>query len=77
LKLDGTHQLSVYADNVNIFGGSIHILKQVTTALTTDTKQIGREVNDEKTKYMFMPRGQNARQNNNIKTGNISFDRVA
>jgi len=27
LKLNGTHQLLAYADNVNILGGSIHILK--------------------------------------------------
>ena len=76
MKLNDTHQHSVYSDNVNIFGGSIHILKQVTKALIIATKKIGREVNDEKTKYMFMSQGQNAGQNNNIKTGNISFDRV-
>ena len=27
LKLNGTHQLMAYADDVNILGGSIHILK--------------------------------------------------
>jgi len=27
LKLNGTHQLLAYADDVNILGGSIHILK--------------------------------------------------
>jgi len=28
LKLNGTHQLSVYADYVNILGGSVHTVKK-------------------------------------------------
>jgi hypothetical protein len=28
LKLNGTHQLSVYVDYVNIFSGSVHALKE-------------------------------------------------
>ena len=33
LKLNGTHQLLCYADDVNILGGSIHILKENAEAL--------------------------------------------
>jgi hypothetical protein len=28
LKLNGTHQLLAYADDVNILGGSVHTVKQ-------------------------------------------------
>jgi hypothetical protein len=39
-------------------------------------KQIGLEVNDEKTKYMVMSREQNTGQNGNIQIGNESFETV-
>ena len=50
LKLNGTHQLSVYADdNVNILGGSIHTVRRDTEALVITSKEISLEVNAEKT----------------------------
>jgi hypothetical protein len=33
LKLNGTHQLLVYADDVNISGGSMHAIRKNTEAL--------------------------------------------
>jgi len=33
LKLNGTHHLQVYADDVNILGGSVHTLKENAEAL--------------------------------------------
>ena len=53
LKLNGTHQLLAYAD-VNIVGGSIHRVKENAEALVVATKEIGLEVNADKTKYMVM-----------------------
>jgi hypothetical protein len=50
LKLNGTHQLLVYADDVNILGGSVHGIKKNTEALVFASKEIGLEVNAEKTK---------------------------
>jgi hypothetical protein len=66
LKLNGTHQLLVYADNVNILGGSILAIRKNTEALLIASMEIGLEVNADKTKYMFMSRDQNAGQNGNL-----------
>jgi hypothetical protein len=49
LKLNGTHQLLVYADDVNILGGSIHSIKENAEALVDACKEIGLEVNAETT----------------------------
>jgi hypothetical protein len=76
LKLNGTHQLLVYADDVNILGGSIHTVRKNTEALAIASKEIGLEVNAEKTKYMVMSRDQNSGQNSNKQIGNKPFQAV-
>jgi len=50
LKLNDTHQLLVYADDDNMLGGSVHTIKENTDALVVATKEIGLEVNADKTK---------------------------
>jgi hypothetical protein len=60
LKLNGTHQLLVYTDDVNIVGGSVHTIKKYGEALVVASKEIGLEVNADKTKYMVMSREQTA-----------------
>jgi hypothetical protein len=57
-------------------GGSAHAIKENTKTLVVARKEIGLEVNAEKTKYMVMSRDQNAGQNDNIKLDNKSFERV-
>jgi hypothetical protein len=69
-KLNGTHQLLVYADDVTMLGGNIHTIRKNTEALAVASMEIGLEVNAEKTKYLVMSRFQNAGQNNNIKRDN-------
>jgi hypothetical protein len=54
LKLNGTHQLLVYADDVNILGRSIRSIKKNAEGLVIASKETGLEVNAEKTKYMVM-----------------------
>jgi len=54
LKLNGTHRLLVYADDVNILGGIAHTIKENTEALVVASKETGLEVNADKTKYMVM-----------------------
>ena len=76
LKLNGTHQLLAYADDVNILGGGIHTLKEKAEALVAATREIGLEVCADKTKYMVMSRAQNAGQNHSVRIDNSIFERV-
>ena len=54
MKLNGTHQLLVYADDVNILAGSIHTKKENAEALVVASRETGLGVNADKTKYMVM-----------------------
>jgi hypothetical protein len=44
----------VYADDVNIMGRSILTTKKNMEDLVVDSKEVGLEVNSDKTKYMVM-----------------------
>jgi hypothetical protein len=57
-------------------GGSIHAIKKHTRALVVASKEIGIEVNAEKTKCMATSRDKHAGQNHKIKLGDISFEGV-
>ena len=54
MKLNGTHQLLAYADDVNILVGSVHTVKENAEVLIVARREIGLEVNADKTKYMVM-----------------------
>jgi hypothetical protein len=58
LKLNGTRQLLAYADDVNIVGEGIDTVKKNIEALLDARKEVGIEVNPEKTKYMLMSNSQ-------------------
>jgi uncharacterized membrane protein YkvA (DUF1232 family) len=44
----------VYADDVNILSIIIHTIKKKTESLVVASKEIGLEINADKTKYMIM-----------------------
>jgi hypothetical protein len=75
-KLNGTHQLLVYADGVNILGGSIHTIKENAEALAVSGKENGLEANTDKTKHMVTSQNQNAGRSHGMKIGNSSCERV-
>jgi hypothetical protein len=77
LKLNGTRQMLVYADDVNLLGDNRYTAKKNTQILISASKEIGLEVNTEKTKYMLLSRHQNEGQNHDIKIANRSFENVA
>jgi len=76
LKLNGTHQLLAYAYYVTILVGSIHTLKEKAETLVTATREIGLEVNADKTKYMGVSRDENAGRNHSLRTDNGTFEKV-
>ena len=57
-------------------GGRVHTVKENTEALIVASKEIGLEVNADKTKYMVMSQDQNAGQSHSMKTDNSSFERM-
>jgi hypothetical protein len=62
LILNGTHQLLSYADDVNIVGENIDTIQKDKKDLSDASKDVGLEVNPEKTKYMLVSRCQKAGQ---------------
>jgi hypothetical protein len=76
-KLNGTHQLLAYADDVNLLGDNIDTVNESADPLIGASKEVGLEVNVENTKYMLVPHDQNPDQNRDIETGHKSFQNVS
>jgi hypothetical protein len=77
LKLNETHQLLVYADDVNLLGNIIDTIKKNTETLIDASKEVGLDVSTEKTKYMLLSRYHNPGQNHNIAIADRAFQNVA
>jgi hypothetical protein len=69
LKLNRIHQLLVYADDVNLLADNRYHKEKHRNS--DASKEVGLEVNAEKTKY------QNAGQKHNITIANRTFENVA
>jgi hypothetical protein len=66
-----------YADDVNIVGENTDTIQKSTKALLDASKEVGLEVNPEKTKFMLVSRCQKAGQRQSIKIANWSSEDVA
>jgi hypothetical protein len=76
-KLNGNHQLLAYADDVNLLGHNIDTINKNTQTLIDAHKEVGLEVNIEKTKYMLVPWSQNAGRDREIKIGSRSYENLS
>jgi hypothetical protein len=77
MKLNGIHKLLAYVDYVNLLGDNIDTVKKKNRNFFDARKDVGLEINVEKTKYMLPSRHQNVGQNRNIKIANKSFENVS
>jgi hypothetical protein len=75
LEFNGTHQLLVYADD-NILGEYIYTIKKNKDILQS-SREVGLEVNTEKTKYMVMSCHKTVGHNHNLLIPNKFFENVA
>jgi hypothetical protein len=64
-------------DDVNLLGDNRDTINKNTDTLIGASKEVGREVNIEKTKYMLVSWDQNSDQNRDIEIGNRSFENVS
>jgi hypothetical protein len=77
LKLNGTHHVLAYADDVNLLGDNTETIKKETETLTNASTEVGLEVRVQKTKNILLFRHQNVGQSRDIKIANRSFEHVS
>jgi hypothetical protein len=77
LKLNGTHQLMTYADDVNVLEDNLDTIKQHTETLTDVSNEVGLEIKAVKTKYILLSRHRNSDQNPDKKIRNRLLENVS
>jgi hypothetical protein len=70
------YQLLVYADDINLLDDSVNTIKENSGTFLEASRDLGLEINADKTKYMIMSHP-NSGQNQNIRIANESFEKVA
>jgi hypothetical protein len=63
--------------HVNLLGDNIETIQKNTGTLIDASKEVGLEINLEKTKYTLLSRHQNVGQNRDIKIANRSFENAS
>jgi hypothetical protein len=76
LELNAIYRLLVYADDVNLLGDSVNTIKENSETLLGFSRDIGIEINIEKTMYIIMSLYPNSGQNQNIRIANESFKKL-
>jgi hypothetical protein len=74
--MNGTHQLLVYADDGNLLDDSVNTIKENSETLLEASRDIGLEINAEKTKNMIMCRHPNSGEYRHIRRANESFEKL-
>jgi hypothetical protein len=77
LKLNWTHQVLAYADDVNLLGDNIDTIRENTETLNDANKEVGLEINVEKINFLLLARHQNAGPNHDIKRANRLYENVS
>jgi hypothetical protein len=76
LKLNGIHQLLIYADDVNLLGDSVNTIKENSeTILKASSRDIGLEISAEKTNIYYISLSE-FRTEQNARVPNESFEEV-
>ena len=76
LKLNGTQQLLVYADDANMLGGNVRTIQKNKEPEVVVSKKTGLEVSAEKNKYLDHVSRSECSRIHGIKSDNNSFERV-
>ena len=70
------HIIADHANDANILDRNVHTIKKNKEALVIANKEIGLEVNADKTKYMAIPRDQIGGRSHTINIDKMSSERV-
>jgi hypothetical protein len=62
---------------VNLLANNLNTIKRNAVTVIDSSREVGLEINAEKTKYMLLSRHQNVGQNLDIKITNRSFENVS